>query len=132
MSPRSSSSSIAWAAAAFGLPLLVPLAAAHGYVSGVSVNGGSVVAGANPNWYYQPDTAPETPGWRAMNQDNGFVAPDAFGSADIACHKGATPGAKYIEANAGDTLTVHWDTWAESHKGPVLNYLAKCNGTFLI
>lgn len=115
--------------AAFALPLL-GVASAHGYVSGVKVNQGALIQGANPNWYYQPSgTAPQTPGWQAMNQDNGFVSPSSFSSADIACHKSAKPGQKYIEANAGDTLTVYWNTWPDTHKGPVINYLAKCNGT---
>ncbi|KAJ2985581.1 hypothetical protein NUW58_g5454 [Xylaria curta] len=96
---------------------------------GIKVNQGTWIAGADPNWYYQPSgRAPETPGWRAMNQDNGFVSPNAFSSADIACHKSATAGKKYIEANSGDTLTLYWNTWPESHKGPIINYLAKCNG----
>ncbi|RYP61829.1 hypothetical protein DL770_009698 [Monosporascus sp. CRB-9-2] len=124
--PSYSLSSIA--AAAVALPL-VRLASAHGYVSGVSVNGGSVIEGANPNWFYLPEgQAPETPGWRALNQDNGFVEPNAFGNSDIACHKSATPGGAYIEANPGDTLTIYWNTWPESHHGPVLNYLAQCSG----
>ncbi|KAI0397088.1 lytic polysaccharide monooxygenase [Xylariaceae sp. FL0594] len=114
--------------AAFALPLL-GVASAHGYVSGIKVNGGAVIDGANPNWYYQPaGTAPQTPGWQAMNQDNGFVSPDSFGTADIACHKSAKPGQKYVNANAGDTLTLIWNTWPDTHKGPVINYLAKCNG----
>ncbi|KAJ8128095.1 hypothetical protein O1611_g5539 [Lasiodiplodia mahajangana] len=114
--------------AAFTLPL-VRLASAHGYVSGIKVNQGAWVDGCNPNWYYQPSgTAPKTPGWQALNQDNGFVAPDAFTTSDIACHKSATPGQTYIEANAGDTLTLYWNTWPDSHKGPIINYLAKCSG----
>lgn len=118
--------------AAVAAPLL-RLAAAHGHVSGVSVNGGSVIAGANPNWYYLPaGQAPNTPGWRAMNQDNGFVEPNNFGTSDIACHKSATPGQTYIEAKAGDTLKIIWDTWPDSHKGPVINYMAPCNGTWVL
>ncbi|KAL8377623.1 hypothetical protein RB595_008358 [Gaeumannomyces hyphopodioides] len=115
-------------AAVFALPL-VQLASAHGHVSSVSVNGGSRIQTANPNWYYLPvDQRQNTPGWRAMNQDNGFVEPSAFGTNDIACHKSATPGQTYIEANAGDKLTIYWDTWPESHRGPILNYLAPCSG----
>ncbi|CAJ2512449.1 Uu.00g054640.m01.CDS01 [Anthostomella pinea] len=114
--------------AAFAAPL-IQLAAAHGYVSGVTVNGGSWVDGSNPNWYYQPEgTAPDTPGWKALNQDNGFVSPDAYDTNDIACHKSATPGETYITASAGDTLTLYWNTWPDTHHGPVLNYLAECSG----
>lgn len=118
--------------AAFSL-LLARLASAHGYVAGITVNGGSWIDGANPNWYYQPEgTAPETPGWKALNQDNGFVAPDAYTTSDIACHKSATPAQTYIEANAGDTLTLYWNTWPDSHKGPIINYLSKCSGMSIL
>ncbi|KAI0525615.1 glycoside hydrolase [Xylaria bambusicola] len=114
--------------AAFSLPL-VQLASAHGHVAGITVNGGTWIQGTDPNWYYQPEgSAPTTPGWRALNQDNGFVAPDAYTSSDIACHKSATPGQTYIEANSGDTLTLYWNTWPDSHKGPIINYLAQCSG----
>ncbi|KAI1438320.1 lytic polysaccharide monooxygenase [Xylaria sp. CBS 124048] len=114
--------------AALALPL-AKLASAHGYVSGIKVNGGDWIDGTNPNWYYQPaGTAIDTPGWLALNQDNGFVAPDAYTSTDIACHKSAKPASTYIDANSGDTLTLFWNTWPDTHKGPMLNYLAQCNG----
>ncbi|KAI1330106.1 lytic polysaccharide monooxygenase [Xylariaceae sp. FL0255] len=108
---------------------LFSLASAHGYVAGVEVNGGAWIQGCNPNWYYQPaGTAPVTPGWQALNQDDGFVAPSAYGTSDIACHKSAKPGGAYIDANPGDTLTIFWNTWPDTHKGPVMNYLANCDG----
>jgi cellulase len=56
----------------------LPAVSAHGYVSGI-VAGGKWYVGSNPNWYYQPAGAKvDTAGWYAMNQDNGFVSPDAF------------------------------------------------------
>ncbi|KAI0021741.1 lytic polysaccharide monooxygenase [Xylariomycetidae sp. FL0641] len=114
--------------AALALPL-IRLAAAHGYVSGVEVNGGAFIEGCNPNWnYMSEDQQAVTPGWKALNQDNGFVSPDAYDTSDIACHKSATPGQDYIDASAGDTLTVYWNTWPDTHQGPVLNYLAECSG----
>ncbi|KAI1198438.1 lytic polysaccharide monooxygenase [Nemania serpens] len=113
---------------ALALPL-VQLASAHGYVSGLKVNQGTWIAGTNPNWYYQPSgTAPQTPGWRALNQDNGFVSPSAYSTSDIACHKSSTPGQTYVSANGGDTLTLYWNTWPDTHRGPIINYLAKCAG----
>ncbi|KAG9579973.1 putative endoglucanase, partial [Aureobasidium melanogenum] len=30
--------------------------------------------------------------------------------------------------NGGDTVTFNWDTWPTSHKGPLITYLANCNG----
>lgn len=101
---------------------LLDLAVAHGYVSSIEV-GGTVTLGSNPNWYYLPEE-PQTAGWDALNQDNGFVEPNSFGTADINCHKSATPGALFVEANAGDDITFVWNTWPDSHKGPVINYIS--------
>jgi hypothetical protein len=112
---------------------LVQLVSAHGYVSGIKVNQGAWIAGTNPNWYYQPaGTAPQAPGWQALNQDNGFVEPNSFTTTDIACHKSAKAGQTYISANPGDVLTLYWNTWPDTHKGPVINYLAKCSGMLFI
>ena len=104
-------------------------AAGHGFVSGVKVNGGSWVAGSDPVWFYYPaGEAPATAGWDSLNQDLGFVEPAAFGTSDIACHKSATVGKNFIPAKAGDTLTFYWNTWPDSHKGPIINYIAPYAG----
>lgn len=117
---RSSSSVILSIAAS----LLRP-AAAHGFVTGVRVNDGTWFAGADPVWYYYPaGEAPATTGWDSLNQDLGFVEPAAFGTSDISCHKSAMVGEKFIEAKAGDELTFFWNTWPDSHKGPIINYIA--------
>jgi cellulase len=106
----------------------IPAVSAHGYVDGLK-NMGAFFQGANPNWYYQPaGTAPVTAGWRAMNQDNGFVSPDSFGTSDIACHKSATAGGAYATVAAGSAVQLFWNTWPDTHKGPVINYIAPCNG----
>ena len=118
-------------AAALAATLLPSLASAHGYVSTVTVQD-KVSPGADPVWFYYPDDSrPQTAGWDALNQDLGFVSPSAFGTADIACHKSATPGKLSIDANPGDSITFQWSTWPESHKGPIINYIAPCNGTVL-
>ncbi|KAM7198416.1 glycoside hydrolase [Naviculisporaceae sp. PSN 640] len=114
---------------ATSLSLLADSVSAHGYVTGVRVNQGTWFPGSNPSWYYYPQGAAPSAGWNSLNQDNGFIEPAAFQSSNIACHKSATPGQLYVNANAGDTLTVYWNTWpGDSHKGPVINYLASCNG----
>ena len=107
---------------------LVPLVSAHGFVQTITVNGESY-PGADPVWFYYPEgELPQTVGWDALNQDLGFVSPSDFSSTDIACHKSAFPSGLYINANAGDTLTLQWNTWPDSHKGPIINYIAPCNG----
>lgn len=56
----------------------LPAVSAHGYVSGI-VSGGKWYLGGNPNWFYM-SAKPATAGWYALNQDNGFVSPDAYGT----------------------------------------------------
>ncbi|KAI1812014.1 lytic polysaccharide monooxygenase [Poronia punctata] len=115
-------SSTIYLAASIAAPSLV---SAHGFVTGVKVNNGAWTAGSDPVWYYYASgTAPATAGWDALNQDIGFVEPSRYGTADIACHKSATVGKNFINAKAGDTLTFYWNTWADSHKGPAINYIA--------
>jgi hypothetical protein len=58
-------------------------------------------------------------GWTTTVTDNGFVAPDAFSTGDIICHRGASPAALSAPVEAGSTIDVTWNTWPESHKGPV-------------
>ncbi|KAF2841750.1 lytic polysaccharide monooxygenase, partial [Patellaria atrata CBS 101060] len=103
-------------------------AAAHGFVRGVKVNG-QWTAGSDPVWYYHPaNSKPVTAGWDSLNQDLGFISPSAFQSNDINCHKSATAGKAYVDAKAGDNIEFYWNTWPDSHKGPIINYIAPCNG----
>ena len=82
----------------------------------------------NPSFAYE-NPPPSVPGWTASNLDNGFVSPSAYGSADIICHKSATPGKAYVSVKAGDSVKIQWTPlWPVGHKGPVLDYLAECPG----
>jgi cellulase len=112
------------------LAAVVPqLASAHGFVRGVKVNNAAWTAGSDPVWFYSPaGQGPATAGWDALNQDIGFVEPAQFGTANIGCHKSATAAKKYVDVKAGDQITFYWNTWPESHKGPIINYLAPYNG----
>ncbi|KAH7067439.1 glycoside hydrolase [Paraphoma chrysanthemicola] len=107
---------------------LLDVASAHGFVKTIT-NNGKLTNGSDPVWYYFPaNSRPQTAGWDALNQDIGFVEPASVGSADVNCHKSATAGRLYASANAGDTLALAWNTWPDSHKGPIINYIAPCNG----
>lgn len=117
-------------ATALAATLLPSLVSAHGYVSNVTVQG-KVTPGSDPVWFYTPDDRPETAGWDALNQDLGFVSPDAYGTTDIACHINATAGKLSVDANPGDAVTFQWTPWPDSHKGPIINYIAPCNGIVL-
>jgi len=101
--------------------------AAHGHVSNIVINGVSYQT-YDPTVFPYMSDPPTVVGWAASNTDNGFVAPDAFNSGDIVCHKAATPAGGYAQVAAGDSISIHWNTWPESHKGPMIDYLAACNG----
>ncbi|KAL1875785.1 glycoside hydrolase 61 [Diaporthe australafricana] len=101
--------------------------AAHGHVTGINV-AGTWYEGYDPTSFPYMSDPPTVVGWTASDTDNGFVAPSAYASGDIICHKSATNAKGYAAAKAGDTVEVYWNTWPTSHKGPVIDYLAKCAG----
>ncbi|KAF5002497.1 hypothetical protein FGRMN_322 [Fusarium graminum] len=99
--------------------------AAHGHVESISV-GSKSYPGLNPGAAANENPRKELVAWFASNTDNGFVEPSAFGDADIICHKNAENAALSATVKAGEKITIKWDTWPESHKGPVIDYLAAC------
>jgi len=107
---------------ALSAALFAVAANAHGHVKSI-ISGGTTYVGGLPH-----GAPADAVGWAAGNQDNGFVEPNSFGSADIICHKGATPPSNSVSVAAGSTITLQWDTWPESHKGPVIEYIASCGG----
>lgn len=72
---------------------------------------------------------PDIASWYTENLDSGFVAPDAYQTSDINCHKNASPGTLYATVKAGGTLRFNWapTPWAHPY-GPILTYVAKCSG----
>ncbi|EDU48430.1 endoglucanase IV [Pyrenophora tritici-repentis] len=110
------------------LAVLLDTASAHGFVKGVNIKG-TFTNGSDPLWIYAPkDNRPKTAGWDALNQDIGFVEPANAGTADVNCHKSATAGKLYANVNPGDTIEFVWNTWPVGHTGPIINYIAPCNG----
>ncbi|CAL3968461.1 unnamed protein product [Diplocarpon coronariae] len=99
---------------------------AHGHVQGVTVDG-VYHKGWVLDYAYQP-SPPPTFGWSETALDNGFVAPNQVNTPDIICHLGAKNGALTLPVTAGSTIIVHWNTWPDSHMGPVLDYMASCKG----
>lgn len=97
--------------------LCLTLVNAHGRVGGV-VAEGKYYVGADH--YSNAASA----GWRSNNGDNGFAT--SITSEDIICHNQATAGSEYITIAAGQSIELQWTTWPESHKGPMLDYLAPC------
>ncbi|KAL2163010.1 hypothetical protein VTH06DRAFT_6846 [Thermothelomyces fergusii] len=104
------------------------LVAAHGHVSHIIVNG-VYYRNYDPTTDSYQTNPPRVIGWAAAQQDNGFVEPNNFGSPDVICHKSATPGGGHATVAAGDKISLVWTPeWPESHIGPVIDYLAACNG----
>ena len=99
----------------------------HGHVSGIVINGAYYQGYGADSFPYNPN-APIVIGWTIDDKDNGFVAPASFGSPDIICHRSATPAQGHARAAAGDIISFIWNTWPDSHVGPVYNYLAPCHG----
>ncbi|KAJ5187999.1 Glycoside hydrolase family 61 [Penicillium cf. griseofulvum] len=103
------------------------MVAGHGYLSGAVIDGtyhrGFIVDSYN----YQPEV-PENIGWAETATDLGFVDATGYSGPDIICHKKATPGAISAEIKAGGSVELQWTKWPESHHGPVITYMANCNG----
>ena len=90
---------------------------AHGFVSGVVADGKYYVGQS----HYSKDSSA---GWLANNGDNGFAR--SMTDASIICHNDAVSGKEYITIAAGNSMEIQWNTWPESHHGPMLDYLAPC------
>ncbi|KAF2454443.1 glycosyl hydrolase family 61-domain-containing protein [Lineolata rhizophorae] len=108
------------------LGALVSSAYAHGTVSGI-VAGGSFFQGYDPSFQFQ-NPPPTVAGWTTDYLDNGFVAVSDYADENIICHKGASPAGTSVPVVAGDSIELQWTTWPESHHGPIIDYLAPCNG----
>lgn len=103
------------------------LVAGHGYVSGAVVDG-QYYGGYIVTSYAYTDNPPKTIGWSTEATDLGFVDGSSYSSPDIICHKDAKAGAISAEVAAGKEVELQWTEWPESHHGPVVTYLANCNG----
>ncbi|KAI1372788.1 carbohydrate-binding module family 1 protein [Hypoxylon crocopeplum] len=102
--------------------------AAHGHVDHIVLDG-VFYQGYDPTSFPYQQTPPTVVGWATSQTDNGFVEPNSFASADIICHKSATAAGGHAQVKAGDSISISWDTWPESHKGPMIDYLAACDGS---
>ncbi|CAI7645325.1 unnamed protein product [Penicillium crustosum] len=103
------------------------MVAGHGYVSGAVVDG-TYHGGFLVNSYNYMSEVPANIGWAEKATDLGFVDGSSYASSDIICHKEATPGAISAEVKAGGKVELQWTEWPESHHGPVITYMANCNG----
>ncbi|OAL54106.1 glycoside hydrolase [Pyrenochaeta sp. DS3sAY3a] len=115
--------------------LILSLAAsvlAHSHVDEIWAPNPSVhYQGWNPNDY---DTVPypnDTPGWYTENQGGNPLYPVAANQYNIICAKNSSPANISAPIAPGETVRVRWwnpGQWPPSHKGPVIDYIAPCNG----
>jgi cellulase len=104
---------------------------AHGWVDVWAISGQNYTG-------FNPTAAPWVPdqgtiGWPAWNTDTGPVYSKDVNSPDIICSVNATNAKLYASPiNAGSTINFRWTTWPDSHHGPIMSYLADCNGDCVI
>jgi hypothetical protein len=98
---------------------------AHGHVNDLIIDGVQW-PGYDPTVYPYMSNPPTVVGWTTDQTDDGFIAPSAFTSADIICHKSASNAGGHAIVAAGDKVFIQWNTWPVSHRGPVIDYLANC------
>ncbi|KAL2795570.1 glycosyl hydrolase family 61-domain-containing protein [Aspergillus keveii] len=99
----------------------------HGYVTSIDVDG-TTYGGYLIDTYYYESNPPDIIAWSTTATDTGYVAPTAYDDPDIICHRGAEPGALSAEIAPGGSVTLYWSTWPTDHHGPVITYLAECDG----
>jgi lytic cellulose monooxygenase (C1-hydroxylating) len=102
----------------------ISIVQAHGYVASWNI-GGVDYRGFDQQYQSDASQLDDFIAWSTTASDNGFVAPSAYGDADIICHRGAKNGVlNNATVEAGGSITATWNTWPESHHGPVIDYLA--------
>ncbi|KAI2611260.1 glycoside hydrolase family 61 protein [Hypoxylon fragiforme] len=100
---------------------------AHGIASAVVIDS-TFYDGYNPSYQWK-SPPPTVVGWSVPDDlQNTFIAPNQFNTPDMVCHLGAKPAGAAAPVKGGDMIEVQWTPWPASHKGPVLDYLAKCDG----
>ncbi|OTA99278.1 glycoside hydrolase family 61 protein, partial [Hypoxylon sp. CI-4A] len=99
---------------------------AHGHVTTVTIDGTSYTGFDPTSAPYGPQ--PDSITWSNGATDNGFVLSSALQDPDIICHLNASNAALSAPVAAGGKVGITWNQWPDSHKGPVIDYLADCGG----
>lgn len=111
------------------LALLSARAAAHGYIGTFTLDGVDYEGFRNHN----PNPSPDAIGWSFTTPDEGPVLEPTDPS--LACRVGSAPSRNYGSVSAGGEASFYWtsadkeinpDGWAESHRGPIMTYIAPC------
>ncbi|KAH8682612.1 glycosyl hydrolase family 61-domain-containing protein [Xylariales sp. PMI_506] len=105
------------------------VALAHGTVDAFYTDG-TFNQGYLLDYYYEKvntGSFPNIAAWYAEDLDNGFISPDAYNTSDIICHKNSEAAVLTTSVAGGGTVQFNWTTWPHNI-GPVLTYVAACNG----
>ncbi|KAJ5832645.1 hypothetical protein N7474_000956 [Penicillium riverlandense] len=103
------------------------LVAGHGYVTGAVVDG-TYYGGYLIDLYPYENDPPKVIAWSEDELDDGFINGTEYSGPNIICHKNAKPGALEAPVTAGGTVELQWTDWPSDHHGPVITYMANCNG----
>lgn len=103
------------------------LVAGHGYVSSIEVDGTTYGGYLIDTYYYESDP-PELIAWSTTATDDGYVSPTAYDNSSIICHRGSAPAVLSAPVAPGGSVKLTWSTWPDDHHGPVITYMANCNG----
>lgn len=103
------------------LPLIWYGVNAHSHVTNIVIDGASY-KGYTP----QASNAAVLGAWATNVHEDGWVGFGSYEMEDIICHIEAKNAKGYVPVPAGDSISIQWMGWPESHHGPVLTYLAWC------
>ncbi|CAG8882941.1 unnamed protein product [Penicillium nalgiovense] len=103
------------------------LVAGHGYVSSIVADGKSYTGYLVDKYAYMSDP-PDSVGWATTATDLGFEDGTEYQDPNIICHRDGANAALSATVTAGSSIDLQWTPWPESHHGPVITYLASCNG----
>ncbi|CAH0051897.1 unnamed protein product [Clonostachys rhizophaga] len=111
--------------------LLAMEVAAHGFVKTFTLDG--VEYEGFWRWNNNPD--PKAIGWSFTTPDEGPILD--ISNPDLSCRQDSAPAKNYGQIAAGGKADFFWTSedkvinpngWAESHRGPIMTYIAPCNG----
>lgn len=108
----------------------MPLVFGHGIVHDIFANGHRY-NGWDPNGNLSAYPV-DTPGWYTTNTGGGPLHPVDADQSQIICAKGGSNANLSAPVVAGGDVRLRWwqagESWPTGHHGPILNYLASCEG----
>jgi hypothetical protein len=113
------------------LSSLAPTALGHSFLQKAWANGVEYLAWTPFDLVAGIPYPNNIPTWYHENTGGGPIKPNGTNTNNIICGKNAAPAKMSAPINAGSDLKVRWwmnGPWPEYHMGPVIDYIAACNG----